>query len=276
MLEAMQYTDNAFVTLTYSDEAIPLGMFSGSNSILPTLVPRDLQLFMKRLRKECPTKLRFFAVGEYGDETFRPHYHIAAFNFPRCYRGETKRNLRGRCIWSECCDTCRLVGTTWGKGDIEVRNLDAAKCEYVARYTIKKMTKGDDARLLGRHPEFSRQSNRPGIGAPSVARVAEVIRSVPRLRIEDIVDVPSALMLSGKPLPLGRYMRAKLRLALGLPEGTPDEVLHQAWHEQVLPLLKISQTDKETVSLREAFRKANAPHEASLEARQKRYGKGKL
>lgn len=169
-----------------------------------------------------------------------------------------------------------MVGNTWGKGDIEVRALDPAKCEYVARYTIKKMTKGDDARLLGRHPEFSRQSNRPGIGASAVAKVAEVIRSVPRLRIEDIVDVPSALMMSGKPLPLGRYMRAKLRLALGLPEGAPDEVLHQAWHEQVLPLLKISQTSKEAVSLREAFRQANAPHEASLAARQQRYGKGKL
>ena len=42
-----------------------------------TLYKRDVQLFMKRLRKHFKErKIRFYAAGEYGDHTFRPHYHI--------------------------------------------------------------------------------------------------------------------------------------------------------------------------------------------------------
>lgn len=58
---------------------------------IPVLNIRDLQLFMKRLRKRisdfCSTNklnqdhetLRYFAVGEYGPLHFRPHYHVLLF-----------------------------------------------------------------------------------------------------------------------------------------------------------------------------------------------------
>lgn len=63
--------DSSFLSLTYSDEFLPAGN---------TLVKRDLQLFMKRLRKERGDGVRFIACGEYGDTTLRPHYHIILFN----------------------------------------------------------------------------------------------------------------------------------------------------------------------------------------------------
>lgn len=132
------------------------------------------------------------------------------------------------------------------------------------------MTKKEDARLLGRHPEFSRQSRRPGVGALAVDRVAEEILKY--LKVEELFDVPTHLNFDGrKPLVLGRYMRGKLRLALGLPEGAPDEALRQAWIEQVLPLLQMAKKDEEAISLSAQVRKANETYALSLEARAKLY-----
>lgn len=56
-----------FLTLTYNDNYLPQ---DGG------LRQRDLQLFHKRLRKQLePKKIKYYAVGEYGDETMRAHYH---------------------------------------------------------------------------------------------------------------------------------------------------------------------------------------------------------
>ena len=47
---------------------------------MQTLRKRDYQLFMKRLRKAFPNdKIRFYAAGEYGPKTLRPHYHAILF-----------------------------------------------------------------------------------------------------------------------------------------------------------------------------------------------------
>ena len=70
--EASMYERNSFVTLTYDDESLPLG---------GTLVFRDFQLFMKRLRKQYGAGIRFYACGEYGEKFGRPHYHVCLFNF---------------------------------------------------------------------------------------------------------------------------------------------------------------------------------------------------
>jgi hypothetical protein len=59
-----------FLTLTYEDPPI-------SKKNYMTLVRRDWQLFMKRLRRYHPkqAKIAYYAVGEYGSKTWRPHYH---------------------------------------------------------------------------------------------------------------------------------------------------------------------------------------------------------
>lgn len=63
-------TSAFFITLTYNDEHLPPNA---------ELSKRDLQLFIKRLRKINPG-IRYFAVGEYGSEKGRPHYHAVIFN----------------------------------------------------------------------------------------------------------------------------------------------------------------------------------------------------
>lgn len=173
-----------------------------------------------------------------------------------------------------------MVGEAWGLGDIEVRTLGAEKCGYLAGYVTKKMTAANDPRLRGRFPEFSRQSRggsqkgSVGIGAAGIPAMAEVI--VRYCNPEELVDVPTALEQSHKPLVLGRYMRRKLRLALGLDEGTPDEVLRQAWYEQVLPLLEMAKANPSTPSLKEAFRSANQSYADTLAFKAETFERGKL
>lgn len=75
----LQFYPRAYmITLTYNDEHLP--MKDGQ----PCFRYRDVQLFMKRLRKRFTgQKLSYFVVGEFGDKFGRPHYHLLLFNLPK-------------------------------------------------------------------------------------------------------------------------------------------------------------------------------------------------
>lgn len=70
--ESKLHYGSKFVTLTYSDNNLT---WDHGNS---QLVKADLQNWFKRLRK-AGHKFRYYAVGEYGSKTFRPHYHVIVF-----------------------------------------------------------------------------------------------------------------------------------------------------------------------------------------------------
>lgn len=76
------HSSSSFITLTYDNISVPMT----ANGFM-TLVKRDLQLFFKKLRKYtgCQT-IKYYAVGEYGGKTMRPHYHLIIFDAGfRCY-----------------------------------------------------------------------------------------------------------------------------------------------------------------------------------------------
>ncbi|WNK14173.1 MAG: replication initiator protein [Microvirus sp.] len=158
--EAQLHEDSCFATLTYDDKHLPPG---------GTLVPRDFQLFMKRLRKARSSKLRFFHCGEYGETTGRPHYHALLFgvSFPdrrTCSRGDFP-------LYSSS-----ELDALWGLGTCTLGALTAESAAYCARYVMKKVN-GDLASSHYRvtdpatgeihdlHPEYATMSRRPGIGA---------------------------------------------------------------------------------------------------------------
>lgn len=219
MLEAAQYQDCAFVTLTYSDDCLP-GMGS--------LEPQHLRLWLGRLRERiAPDRIRFYAVGEYGDATWRPHYHACLFGFPTCRNGRTYRRPGfSEPLWNQCCSVCRLVGDTWTYGNVDLGELTESSAQYVAGYTIKKLTNAHDElvrkELKGRLPEFVRSSRRPyGIGAGFMDEVASELL---KLNLAESADVPSALRHGSRLLPLDQYMRRRLRRLIGRDENTPDSV----------------------------------------------------
>lgn len=203
MLEAVVHPSASFVTLTYNDEKLPDG---GS------LEASHLSAFMKRLRKNTyPHKCRFFGVGEYGDFSERPHYHLALFGFDRTHQSELER------AWTDPEDKGPF-------GFVDVQDLTFDSANYIAGYVTKKLTDKDDPRLQGREPEFARMSRRPGIGALSILQISEAIRSHPAgwPEISRKGDVPLSLRHGRKNMPLGRYLRMKLRQELGID---PEEVV---------------------------------------------------
>lgn len=215
MLEAMLHGPvNSFITLTYSDDALPR-----TPNGMPTLHKEDLQNFLKRFRKSIePMRIRFYGVGEYGDETFRPHYHLAVFGYPPCARGRTRQSGNNE----RCCDVCDRVLRAWERrGRIEVATLDVGSAAYIAGYVTKKLTDARDPRLNGRDPEFCRMSNRPGLGKKALVEIAKAIP--PELLLDSEADVPSALRHGNKLYPLGRYLVRELRTMLwGCPDALPS------------------------------------------------------
>lgn len=188
-----------FVTLTYDEEHLPQ---DGS------LVPRHLQLFLKRLRARVhPVRVRFFGVGEYGDKSERPHYHLALFGLPD----------------PSCIQDC------WCLGFVHVGSLTRESAAYLCSYTLKKMTRPDDVRLGGRHVEFARMSLRPyGIGGAATAALAGAVvsRSGSRFVVEH-GDVPGQIRSDGRKWPIGRYLRGRLRDAVGYDGGVARDAAYR-------------------------------------------------
>lgn len=162
MHEAADFDHNSFLTLTYDDGHMPAHGH---------LVPRHLQLFLKRLRRvhlKCLSDgvsgLRFFGSGEYGESSGRPHYHILLFN---CGFGDAEQV--GKDLFSS-----PLVSDLWPYGDHKFGEVTGAAANYVAQYSMKKLGSRlhCDADGVERPSPFLRMSRRPGIGRRFVDRYA--------------------------------------------------------------------------------------------------------
>lgn len=114
-----------FTTFTYQD-AFLTWADSG-----PTLVKTDLQNFFKRLRKSTNEKIRYFAVGEYGTENKRPHYHAIIFSNMEIM----KMHLQSL--------------KAWGMGIVDVQHAEGGATKYVAGYLINHTGKSEF-----KQPEF--------------------------------------------------------------------------------------------------------------------------
>lgn len=101
----------------------------------------DLQLFIDRLRayikKQYGTEVRYFACGEYGTNSLRPHWHIVLFHDSprlRCafenvyvYPNSTRQNPR-ECAYS------LFESSLWQFGDITTTPTDGHASSYLSGY----------------------------------------------------------------------------------------------------------------------------------------------
>ena len=196
--EASLRPDNAFVTLTYNDQFLPDDY---------SVSVREVQLFMKRLRKSIePIRVRYFAVGEYGETSLRPHYHIIIFGYSFPDRQLWRVNTR-----SDPCYRSEHLERLWTKGNSEFGTVTAASGGYVARYSLKKVGGGPGAakyyervnpltgEIVQCTPEFAVMSTHPGIGGDWFDQ------------FEGDAFPSDFLVLDGKKVPVPKYYQRKLR-----------------------------------------------------------------
>lgn len=148
--ENQVHRDSCFVTLTYDDDHVPS---TGS------LEKSEFSLFLKRLRKKfticCPQSngtswcgapvgrsFRFFACGEYGEQSFRPHYHALFFGLSFNDLVPTQRKDLFR---------SQVLDSIWARGACYIGHVTPSSAGYVAGYVNKKQGGSwGGARLEGR------------------------------------------------------------------------------------------------------------------------------
>lgn len=171
LMESEYHKENWFVTLTYDEDHLTTVKSVDNDGVYRecgTLEKRELQLFWKRLRKELDKddiKIRYYACGEYGDQTHRPHYHAIIFGLHipdlKIYKkGGARSPFADVEYW-----TSEFLERAWGKGRVLIAKAVPETMCYVARYVVKKQ-KGFDAKIyddLGIEPPFVTCSRRPGI-----------------------------------------------------------------------------------------------------------------
>lgn len=172
--EASLYADNCFITLTFDDDHL---------NKKRTLVKRDFQNFMKRLRRsyngldvvvsdtgDLRKPIRYFHCGEYGDRFKRPHHHAILFNF----------DFDDKILWKSAggqrlYQSSKLDKLWEYQGLCAIGSVTFQSAAYIARYCTKKLDGDLGARnyftvdeetgeMYYLEPEYGTMSRRPGIG----------------------------------------------------------------------------------------------------------------
>lgn len=251
VLEGMCHEENAFVTLTYSDENLPEG-----------LVKEDVRNWLKRFRKAiAPLRVRYFAVGEYGEHGTRllnPHYHLSLFGVS----GHTDLSPRGVPTHYGISE---VVWRTWGRGIATCHEFNDLTAQYVAGYTVKKMTTVGDPRLHGLPPEFARMSLRPALGTDAMLQLATVLQKTP----QEWRGVPMEVHIGKKSIPLGRTMLKKLYNFMELHPDVIREMRDEASWEKSAELFSLwsSYDAVEAITPKKVHLEMNAQRVLQLEAR---------
>ena len=186
---------SCMLNLTYNDAWLPEH---------GQLFKEDLQRFFKRLRKSG-FKFRYVASGEYGDQTKRPHFHIALFGVDF----SDDRRPFGRAVGGDRTFTSDSVLKAWPYGNHLIGTLNFESAAYIARYILKKI-KGlqqpeplyvDDVtgEMVLPNPEFMLMSK--GIG-----------RSWFRdYFMSDVFPHASVITSQGSKAPVPRYYKSLLK-----------------------------------------------------------------
>jgi len=152
MQEERNSSSAYFVTLTYDTRHVPI-----TRKGYMSLSKRDVQLFLKRLRKLHYSKtdinlaenkrhdnisnnnrITYYAVGEYGSTTRRPHYHCILFNTTR-----------------------EKIAKAWSLGEIHIGQVTGASVGYTLKY-MSKPSKQKHHANDDRQPQFALMSK--GLG----------------------------------------------------------------------------------------------------------------
>lgn len=158
MKENKYHKSSWMITCTYDDENIPkyfkINAKTGElEQTSLTLWKEHHQKFIRAIRDKFPSqKLKFRLCGEYGSEnvykdnhgterigTKRPHFHIIIFGLEL---PDLKFHRWSYCEWDKkqknALFKSKILNKLWGKGWVDVNEVNYETCAYVSRYIMKK------------------------------------------------------------------------------------------------------------------------------------------
>lgn len=118
MHESLHSVISLFVTLTYDEFSV---LKSSTDSQL-YLCKSDLQKFFKRLRHH--EQFTYYAIGEYGTTTHRPHYHVCIF-----FKTAPYTNTLDELTY--------LIHDLWSYGFVSVSRAHYRRLNYVLHYHVR-------------------------------------------------------------------------------------------------------------------------------------------
>lgn len=165
-----------FITLTYDTKHVPITQNGFMN-----LKKRDLQLFFKRLRKahgKGHVKLAYYACGEYGTHTWRPHYHVILFNAK-----------------------IELISPAWNLGHVHYGQVTCASVGYTLKY-VSKLGRIPVHRNDDREREFPLMSKKLGDNY--------VTEAMKKYHLADLDNRMCCVLEDGKKIAMPRYYKEKI------------------------------------------------------------------
>lgn len=189
MLETQCHEYSSFQTFTYKTEP--------SSGLVKAHIS-DTFHRLRDLARQRGKRVRFYAVGEYGSRTSRPHYHAAVYGLLPEDQGLLEQ------AWS----------STPGSGNLDPNPsaLEPQSAAYIVGYITGKHAH-EHFIHGGLEPPFSVMSRRPGIGMPWLPNLIGALESPDgALYLRCHSDIPPAVSIGSRSIPLGSYMRQQLRL----------------------------------------------------------------
>ena len=120
--ELQKDTPAYFLTLTYDEDH------------KKELNKRDIQLFLKRYRQK--QKLRYLYVGEIGEKTKRPHYHMIVFSeLPKDLKECMTKSKKGYKQYES-----EEIQKLWKNGLIRISKMELPLIGYITKYMLKNST----------------------------------------------------------------------------------------------------------------------------------------
>lgn len=262
-LEGMLHNENSFITLTYAPEFLP------PNS---SLNPYDLQLFLKRVRERIkPLRFRYYAVGEYGEQTLRPHYHLNLFGLSGYSLIGDKENPGKRAARFE-----DVIRSSWGLGITQTAEFTGATANYCTEYVTKSLSKTPEAwKAENKYPEFARMSLKPGLGIGAIASIAEMLKRNNYVweAAHTEHDIPHKVRIGGREILLDRYMRNALLEHFGFTADVINQINGRKAYEHSLEMCNLLETAfaaSEAQTYSQVYQKEVSQRIVQTEARLKR------
>lgn len=136
-IECENFPFNYFITLTYDDNNIKYNDYVSEDKevfTMPILVKRDIQLFIKRLRKSLDCDLKYFLCGEFGSTTARPHYHIILMSNKEICDLDFVSQSNGNVFYNS-----NIFSNLWCYGFHTISTCNINTIFYTSHYCLKKV-----------------------------------------------------------------------------------------------------------------------------------------